>query len=107
MALQLDASRLAESEAQRKLDWQTSQLHRLQGRDVPFANGETQLCLDPSHQDLAAERDAIFAGVAALKRDLTRVQQDALDLGQDLQAARTGGPIRVTSEVPGSSTCTK
>lgn len=107
MAVQLDASRSAQSEAQRKLDWQTSQFHRLHGREVPIANGEARLCMDPSHSELAAERDAIFAGVAALKRDLARVQQDALELGQDLHAAKNGEAKRQVTEVPGSSSCTK
>lgn len=70
-------------------------------------DGEVQLCMDPAHQEMAAERDAIFAGVAALKRDLTKVQQDALELGQDLHAAKAGGPARFRITAPGSSDCTK
>lgn len=107
MSAQLDASRSAQSETQRKLDWQTAQLHRLQGRDVPYNNGELELCMDPSHREMAAERDAIFAGVAALKRDLNKVQQDAIELGQDLKAAKAGtAPYSFTGMI-NSSDCTK
>lgn len=65
--------------------------------------------MDPSHFELAAERDAIFAGVASLKRDLSKVQQDALELGQDLQIARRGGalPPPMVTDLSGTSGCTK
>lgn len=107
MALQLDTSRSAQSEMQRKLDWQTSQLHRVQGRGAADTYEQVELCMDPTHREMAAERDAIVAGVAALKRDLTKVQQDALDLGHDLQAARNCGTVRLTSDVASTSSCNK
>lgn len=108
MTLQLDASRSAQTDAQRKLDWQASQLLRLRGHNVHNHDGTAQLCMDPAHFELAAERDAIFAGVAALKRDLSKVQQDALELGQDLKAAKLGGASPTSMmDVADASSCTK
>ena len=107
MASQLDASRSAQSDTQRKLDWQTAQLHRLQGKNVSTFDAEVQLCMDPAHSEMTAERDAIFASVAALKRDLTKVQEDANELGQDLKAARSGAPARFQIGTSAAAECTK
>jgi hypothetical protein len=108
MAQQLDGTRSAHAETQKKLDMQTAELRRIQGKAGSATSaGGSKTCCDPAHRELEAERDAIFAGVAALKRDLTKVQHDAMELGQDLQTAKSASGVKSYAPGAASSVCTK